>query len=124
MAVDPNRAALVTQEYRYATAPNASESAAIKAQYNKAKVIEVQTNLDAVGGAGLAADIASLTSKFVRSFTFVVEGVLYPEDFIGGAPRYTLDFDRYVSIGTNPYAVVGMKVDYINNLTTLTVRGS
>lgn len=124
MAIDPTRAALVLEEYRYASAPSASESAAIKAKYEKAKVIEVQTNLDSDGGAALAADIAALTSKFVRTFTVQVDGVFFPEDFLGGAPRYKLEFDRFVSVGANPYMVVQADPDYLNDLTTLTVRGS
>lgn len=124
MAIDPNRAALVLQEFRYASAPSPTESATIKAQYDKAKVIEVETNLDSEGGAALASDIAALTSKFVRTFTVQVEGVFYPEDFIGGAPRYTLEFERHVSVGPNPYTVVEAEPDFFLDLTTLTVRGS
>jgi len=123
MAVDPSRAALVVQEYRYAESPSASAQAAIKAVYDKAIIIEVTTNLDATGGAALAADLAGATTTFARTYNVVVEDVLYPEDFKGGAPRYTLNFDRHPASGTGIYQIVGAKIDYLNNRTTLTVRG-
>lgn len=124
MAVDPSRASLVVQEYRYATAPAASTGAAIKAVFDKARVIEITTYLDQAGGNALANDIATMTDNFVRTFTVTIEGALYPEDFKDGPPRYILNFPRHASVGNKAYSVVGVKVDYFNDRTVLTVRGS
>jgi hypothetical protein len=122
MAIDPSRAALVVQEYRFAESPGAVQAAAIKAVFDKATEIEIATNLDATGGQALASDIASMSSNYARTFNVTVEDVLYPEDFIGGAPRYMLDFERH-SPGPGTYQVIAAKVDYLNNQTVLTVRG-
>lgn len=124
MAIDPARASLVVQEYRYAEAPDISASAAIRAAFDLAPVIEIDTNLDATGGAALAAEIAQAASKFVRTFSVRIEDALYPEDFTDGAPRYTLAFDRHASVGLSPYSVVAAKIDFFNDRSTLTVRGS
>lgn len=124
MALDPNRAALVVQEYRYAEAPSTSASANIKARFDKAQVIEIDTNLTADGAQALADDIASLTSTYVPTFTFDIDGVMYPEDFIGGAPRHTLDFPRHASAGNGTYTVVGTKIDFGKNVTSITVHAS
>lgn len=123
MAVDPARASLLVQEYRYAESPGAAQGAAIQAVFAKAPVIEINTNLDTAGGQKLADEIAALSSIYARTFTVVIEDVLYPEDFTGGAPRYTLAFDRHPSAGTDTYQVIDADVDYLNNRTTLTVRG-
>jgi hypothetical protein len=108
---------------RYVQSPNASAQAAIKAAYDKAPVIEVETNLDLAGASALAADLANVTTSFARTFTVLVEDVLCPEDFIGGAPRYALQFERHPMAGSGTYTVIGAKIDYLNNRTTLTVRG-
>ena len=121
--LDPARAALVVKEYRYATMPSSAAGATIKARYPNARVIELDTNLDATGGLALATDIAGMTSTFARTFTFDLDGVYFPEDFQDGAPRHTLDFPRQGS-ATGTFTVVGAKIDYQNNLTTLTVRAS
>lgn len=123
MAVDPSRAALIVSEYRYAEAPGAAAAATIKATFDKAPVIEIATNLDSGGAQKLADEIAALSSVYARTFRVTIEDVLYPEDFTGGAPRYTLDFERHPSAGNNVYQVIDCDVDYMNNRTILTVRG-
>ncbi len=123
MAVDPSRALLVVKEYRYAESPNSTAQANIKAVYNKAPSIEIDTNLAETGALALADDLAAITTGFARVFTVYVEDVLYPEDFLGGSPRYTLNFERHASAGAGTYTVIGAKIDYLNNRTILTVRG-
>lgn len=123
MALDPARASLIVQEYRYVESPSGAAQAAIKAVYDKAEVIEIATNLDEAGANLLAADLTQMTTSFARVFSVLVEDVLYPEDFTGGAPRYTLQFSRHASTGTGPYQVIGAKIDYLNNRTILSVRG-
>ena len=123
MAVDPSRAVLVVKPFRFVESPSATAQAAVKAIYDKAPVVEIETNLDEAGATALASDLAAMTTPFARTFNVVIEDVLYPEDFIGGALRYTLQFERHPMAGTNSYTVVGAKIDYLNNRTTLTVRG-
>ena len=122
MAFDPPGAALVVQDFRSAEAPGTTQSASIKATYDKSPIIEINTNLDATGGQALADDIASMSSVYSKMFNVVVEGSFFPEDFTGGAPRYTLSFSRH-NTGAQVYQVVGVKTDFFTNRTTLTVRG-
>lgn len=124
MAVDPARATLVVKEYRYAEAPAPTTGAAIRAKFDNAKLIEIDTNLDQAGAQALANEIAATTSNFVRTFSVPFEDALYPEDFTGGAPRYFLDFPRHASAGPNAHTVVSATIDYFNDLTTVKVRGS
>lgn len=115
---------LVANEYRYIQTPSLTASAEIKARFDKSVVIERATNLDVAGAQALADDLAKLTTKRVLTFTIVVEGIITPKDFIGGAPRYLLNLQYFPGAGNSVYTVVGAKVDHLNNQTTLTVRGS
>lgn len=119
MAIDPTRAALVTQEYRYST----NEDPSIKAKFANAREIIISTNLDQAGGAALSSAIFNATKSYARAFEVTIEDVLYLEDFTGGAPRYTVSFSRHPAAGPNIYMVVAASIDYMNNRTTLTVRG-
>jgi hypothetical protein len=119
MALDPTRAALVLQEYRYST----NEDASIKAKYTNARELVIATNLDQAGGAALAVSVFNATKNRALAFEVTVEGVLFLEDFVGGAPRYTVSFTRYPEAGSNIYMVTSASIDYFNGRTTLTVRG-
>lgn len=123
MAVDPARASLVTQDYRYVAAPAPSKGAAIKAAYPLAPTIEIDTNLDQAGATALANDLANATDTFVRTFAVGIGDVLYTDDFTDGAPRWLLDFPRYASAG-GVYSTTAATFDYFNGTGTLKVRGS
>lgn len=120
MALDPARAALVTQDYRYAK----NEDTSIKARLGSGSPeLLILTNLDATGGTALASSWFTLCSAYANTYDVQVEGVFYLEDFTTSPNRYTLSFSRHPDAGTNTYTVIGAKIDYYANRTTLTVRG-
>lgn len=126
MAANPARASLVVQEYRYVESPSLSASAAIRAKFDKAPLVEITTNLDEASAQALADDIAARVCGLNerRTFTFEFEGALMPKDLIGGVPRYILDFIRHKTTGTGTYELIEAKPDYVRNVTLVKVRAS
>ncbi|RZF61213.1 hypothetical protein EWE75_18655 [Sphingomonas populi] len=108
------------QEYRYTIV----EDASIKALYPAAIEIEVDTNLDASGGAALASSLWGQTNSIARQFDVEIEDVLYLDDFLTSPNRYVVSFDKHPAAGVGKtYTLIGAKIDYSANRTTLTVRG-
>lgn len=120
MTVDATRVGLVMNEYRYAIV----EDTSISAKFPKSVPVEILTNLDATSAATLATTIFNQVSPYARSFQVVVEDVLYLEDFTTSPNRYAVTFKNHPAAGTGQtYTLIGASVDYLNNRTTLTVRG-
>lgn len=120
MAYDPERAALVTQAFRYKVI---SDNAVIAA-YPNSKIIEINTNLDEAGATALANEIFNASGKSARTFTVTVMGALTLEDFINGAPRYYVRFTRHEDADASKiYSVIGAKIRPVQDQTELTVRG-
>lgn len=118
--MDTERAALVSQAYRYAIRKDENTIAL----YPNSQSIELDTNLDAIGGQALAQDIFSVSGVSARTFTLSISGALYPDDFIGGAPRHLLVFSRHA--GADPakvYTVIAAKTLIAEDRTIVTVRG-
>ncbi len=88
MALDPSRAQLVSTQYRYETV----EDAAIKAQYPNAREIVLETSLESAAAKTLANSTFRQTGKEARTYEVVVRDRLLSADFMGGAPRYKIDF--------------------------------
>jgi hypothetical protein len=124
MAIDSSRAALVLNEYRFVQSPSAATGGAIKALYDNAPSIEINTALDAAGAQAFADDLSALTTKAVRTFTLEIDKALHPDQFIDGMNRYLMSSERHVSIGPNVYTIVAAEIDYEADVTRLTVRGS
>lgn len=120
MTIDPARAALVSQAYRYAT----NEDAMIFANSaGQAIEITIDTNLDATGGAAMSNAVFLATKNQAQTFTLDIEDVMFLEDWGTAPARYTLNFSRHPATGNAAYTVIGATVDYFANTTTLTVRG-
>ncbi|GAA0456789.1 MULTISPECIES: hypothetical protein [Sphingomonas] len=120
MALDPERASLVSQPYRYAILDDEDTLAL----YRNSKAIEIATNLDKAGGEALAREIFDASGVSTRTFSLTIEGALSLDDFVGGPPRYRLKFDR--NPAANPaktYTVIAARFRPLSNTTTLTVRG-
>ena len=124
MAANPARASLVVKEYRYIESPSLSESAAIRAKFDNAPLIEITTNLDAASAQVLANEVAAQVCGLAerRTFTFEFEGALMPEDLIGGVPRYILDFTRHVTAGLGTYALIEARPIFDRDVTLVKVR--
>lgn len=119
MALDPARAALVMQEYRYSIV----EDASIRAAYPNATEVVITTNRDLAGGSALAASLYAQTSGTARVYSVTIEDVLYAEDWITAPNRYTLSFDRHPGTGGRVYTLIKSEIDYLAGTTVLTVRG-
>lgn len=120
MALDPERASLVSQSHRYAVRKDDNTLAL----YPNSKVIEINTNLDKVGGEALAAEMFASSGTSARTFTFTIEGVILLDDFVDGPPRFKLLFDRHPAADPDKlYTVIAAKPRRRAGLTTITVRG-
>ena len=121
MALDTNRALLVSKEYRYTI----REDANIRARFPSASEIIIDTNLDEAAANTFAdALFAAASSTKLTAFTFEIAQLLYPEDFTVSPPRFTLSFPRFpVSAGTT-YTVTSANPNYATGKTVVTVRGS
>lgn len=120
MALDPERASLVSQPYRYAILDDEDTLAL----YRNSKVIEIATNLDKAGGEALAREIFDASGVSTRTFTLTIEGILDLDDFVDGPPRFRLMFDRHPA--ANPakvYTVISAQPKRLANTTTIKVRG-
>ena len=120
MTVDTTRVGLVLNEYRYAIV----EDTSVSAKFPKSVPVEILTNLDATSAAALATTIFNQVSVYARTFEVVVEDVLFLEDFTVSPPRYAVTFKNHPAGGTGQtYTLIGASIDYLNNRTTLAVRG-
>jgi hypothetical protein len=115
--LDPNRAAFVKQEYRYATklAPT------VLARNPAARVVEVETNLDEASATALANKYLAENVE-PRVFDVTLEGVIHIDAFVGGPPRYIPDFPRLATDG-RAMKVISASVDYDAGRTTVRIRG-
>lgn len=110
MALDPNRASLVMQEYRYTN--STVEDASIAAKFDNASEMLLDTNLDEGAATSLSNYLFNLTKTPAKVFSMTVEGVLYPEDFTVSPPRYTLALQRHPAAGTDTYTLGSATVDW------------
>lgn len=126
MAANPERASLVVQEHRFTESPSLAASAAIRAKFDKAPLIEITTNLDAAGAQALADEISGQVSGSTerRTFTFEIDRALTPKELISGLPRYILDFARHKTTGTGTYTLVHAQPLFDRNITIVKVRAS
>lgn len=118
MAIDPNRAAFVSQEYRYEEATDE----AVKAAYSQSLPATIETNLASADAASLANTLLTWSKNHGLVYEIEIEGVLTPDDLAGTVPHYTLDAPLY-STDARTYKLIGAEVDYFMNTTTLLVRG-
>lgn len=118
MAIDPSRAAFISQEYRY----ESTTDTAVLTAYPQANLIEIDTNLSTSDAATLATTILNATKTLAMVFEVEIEGVLVPEDFDGTVNHYTLSAPLY-STDSRTFKVIAAEVDYLSNITKLTVRG-
>lgn len=115
--LDPNRAAFVKQEYRYAIQTNA----AVLARNSAARVVEVDTSMDEASAAALAAKYLAENVQ-PRVFEVTLQGVIHIDAFVGGPPRYIPNFPR-LATDDRTMKVIGASVDYDAGKTTVRVRG-
>lgn len=120
MPTDTERAALVSQEFRY----DIRKDASTLALYPNSQAIELDTNLDAAGASALANDIFTVSGVSARTFTVTIEALLLPDDFLDGAPRFKALFDRHPAADpSKTYTVIAAKADILAGTTSVTVRG-
>jgi len=115
--LDPNRAALVKQEYRYATALNAN----VKARNDAARDLVIYTSLDEAGATALAAKYLAENDR-PRVFDVPLQGIINIEAFIGGPPRYIPNFPRLATDG-RAMKVIGATIDPGAGRTVVRIRG-
>jgi hypothetical protein len=115
---DPARAAFVTHEYRYATPTPAY---AVLARNPTARELTIDTQIDATSASALASSYLAENSNR-RVFEFEIEGILTPNDFVGGPPAYILNAANYATDGRT-LKVVSISVNEMTNTTLVQVRG-
>ena len=115
--IDPNRAAFVKQEYRYAVQSDAT----VLARNSAARVVEVDTNMDEAAATALAAKYLAENIK-PRVFEVTLQGIIHLDAFVGGPPRYIPNFPRLATDG-RVMKVIGASVDYDVGKTTVRIRG-
>jgi len=115
--LDPNRAAFVTNEYRYVSPTNPS----VKARNQAAREVSVDTNCDQATATALAAKYLGENIQ-PRVFEIVLQGVIHLDAFLGGPPRYIPNFPK-LSTDNRTMKVIGATVDYGAGKTTVRVRG-
>lgn len=115
--LDPNRAAFVKQEYRYANEVDGT----VLARNPSAVEVTVDTNLDETAATALAAKYLAENNE-PRVFEVTIQGVFSVDDFIGGPPQYIADFARLHTDGRT-MKVTGCSVDHTANRTTFRIRG-
>jgi hypothetical protein len=115
--LDPDRAAFVKNEYRYAILQNNT----VKARNDSAREVSVDTSLDETAATALAG---KYLAENVQPRVFEVEllGVLHLDAFIGGPPRYVPNFPDLATDGRT-MKVIGASTDYGAGLTTVRIRG-
>ena len=120
MAIDPARSAFVKNPFRFETA----EDTSIRTTYKEAREIVSETNLTStVDAQAVASNYFNLIKKPAMAFQVEVEGIYHLEDFVTGPPQFTCSFADYPA-DSRTYKLVGVEVDYLNNLSRLTLRGT
>lgn len=118
---DANRAAFVTQPYRYSF--NKTTDPGILAIYPNSQPITIDTNLDKAGAEELAVAMFKVIKSPGRTFTLTIADKMFLEDFTAQPPRYVCVFDQHPSAGTNIiYTVINARLNQFADRTTLTVR--
>ncbi|WP_242152589.1 hypothetical protein [Sphingomonas sp. BAUL-RG-20F-R05-02] len=115
--LDPNRAAFVTNEYRYVT----PTSPTVKSRNPAAREVKVDTNLDQAAATALAAKYLAENIQ-PRVLEIVLQGIINLDAFIGGPPSYIPNFPKLATDGRT-MKVIGATVDYGAGKTTVRVRG-
>lgn len=119
MSVDPARAALVRQQFRYQQAIDNS----VKSTFPNANVLSIETSLSGSVAATLASTILSATKTAALVWEVEIEGVIMPEAFDGTVNQYTLTFPMHNTDTSKTYRLIGIKVDWQKNITMLRLRG-
>ncbi|NML04266.1 hypothetical protein [Sphingomonas sp. G-3-2-10] len=115
---DPNRAAFVTNEYRYATPTPAY---AVKARNPSSRDITIETQIDAASAAAIASKYLAENS-LPRAFEFEIADILTPDDFVGGPPSFILEGLGALSDGRT-LKIVSASVNETAGTTLVQVRG-
>jgi predicted nicotinamide N-methyase len=113
-----NRAAMVRQEFRYQEVSDGTT----QSLYKHADVVELPTNMDATSASGLAATILAALKGHAMAWEVEIDGILNLEDFDLTVNQYTLSAPLY-STDNRTYKLVNADIDYVNNVTTLRIRG-
>ncbi len=122
MALDPERASFLLEEYRRSTASNAT----ILADYANARRIEIETNIaSTAGGDAMANALLALLETPARVFEVEVEGVDFADlsAFDGSPPAFALDAARFAITSATPMLPAAIEIDHERSITRLTIRG-
>jgi hypothetical protein len=114
---DTNRAAFVQQEYRRVT----KTAPAVLARNASARVVQIDTQLDATAADALAAKYLAANSA-PRGFEVVLEGVMFLDTLVGACPSFIPNFPKFNTDGRS-MKLMGFTTDADANTTTLQVRG-
>lgn len=118
MPIDPSRATFVQNEFRIESATDFS----VKAKYSNAQIVEISTQLDQASAATLASTMLAETKIPALTFTLTITGTIALEEFAGTVNRYVVTFAKF-GVVNRTMKLIGAKTDWLNNRTTITVRG-
>lgn len=122
MALDPERASFLLEEYRRSTQSNAGTLA----DYANARRIEIETNIATLaGGDALANELLALLEDPARVFEVEIEGVDVADlsAFDGSPPAFALEAARFAISSATPMLPAAIEIDHERSTTRLTIRG-
>ena len=116
--IDPDRAAFVSQQYRYTTVTDNG----IRASNTGAQEVVIETQLSEAAASALAYVIFDNTSTLAQVYQIEIEEVLNFDDFANGVPHFRVNSGLY---GTDDriFKVISAEIDHMAGVTTVTVRG-
>jgi len=94
MAIDPERAAFIKNEFRYVTA----KDAAILGADKSARAVEILANVDEPTASALAAQILAQNAD-AKTYYVEIEGIITLDDFVAGVPRYLPEIAEFYTDG-------------------------
>lgn len=120
MTIDASRYALITNEFRWKEAYNAT----IDSRYAKARELEIPSNFRAADVNTLVADLFNVLGAVRRRFEVELSGTdIYTIDsFTTGAPLVSFTCPEF-GVSNLTCLVVGCNIDEEQNKTTITLWG-
>lgn len=118
MAIDPTRAIFAKREYRYIE----RSDPAVLAKYPAAVEVEIPANLSEASATALADAILAAAKNPAMAFETTIEQLIYLDDLDGSPPTFQVYADEYAATG-RVVRVEEIQTDWLNNTTTLLVRG-
>ena len=117
MTLDPSRATFVVREFRYAEAIDS----AVKATYDDAREIVIDTNMSEAAANSLATAILAAEKVSKRAFEVMVRKAISADDFVSGPPRYTYT-DAKSDASSVATKVVAVSTDWRLNTTRAVLK--